>query len=136
MSLSRSRLAVLSAIFAFATVICVAAQDQPPPKEPAPQPPNTSHLTIEVTGGEKDSPVENASVYLTYVEEHAIKKNKKTELNVKTNHDGLAHIPEAPFGRARVQIVADGWKPFGRWYDITDPSQTIKVSLEKPPKWY
>ena len=22
------------------------------------------------------------------------------------------------------------------WLDITDPKQTIKVHLEKPPKWY
>lgn len=95
-----------------------------------------ARVTIEVSGGEKDIPVENASVYLKYVEEHKIKKDKKVELNVKTNQQGTAHIPEAPTGRVLIQVVADGWKTYGRWYDITEAKQTIKVHLEKPPKWY
>ena len=93
-------------------------------------------MTIEVTGGEKAVPVENASVYVKYVEEHVIKKDKKVELNVKTNRAGVAHVAEAPLGRALVQIIAEGWKTYGRWYDITDPHQVIKVRLERPPKWY
>ena len=95
-----------------------------------------SRVTIEVSGGDKETPVENASVYLKYVEEHKIKKNKKVELNVKTNREGTAHIPEAPTGRVLIQVVADGWKTYGRWYDITEAKQTIKVHLEKPPRWY
>ena len=95
-----------------------------------------SRVTIEVSGGEKSVPVENASVYLKYVEEHAVKKNKHVELNVKTNRDGTAHIPETPTGRVLIQVVADGWKTYGRWYDITEAKQTIKVRLEKPPRWY
>jgi hypothetical protein len=96
----------------------------------------TSRVTIEVSGGEKETPVENASIYLKYVEEHRVKKDKKVELNVKTNRDGAAHIPEAPTGRVLIQIVADGWKTYGRWYDITEAKQTIKVHLERPPRWY
>jgi hypothetical protein len=93
-------------------------------------------VTIEVSGGEKETPVENASVYLKYVEEHKLKKDRKVELNVKTNRQGAAHIPEAPTGRVLIQVVADGWKTYGRWYDITEAKQTIKVHLEKPPRWY
>ena len=96
----------------------------------------TARVTIEVSGGDKDSPVENASVYLKYVEERKLKKDKKVELNVKTNRDGTAHIPEAPTGRVLIQVVADGWKTYGRWYDITEVKQTIKVHLEKPARWY
>jgi hypothetical protein len=95
-----------------------------------------SRITIEVTGGDKDSPVENASVYFKYIEEHKIKKDKKMEMNVKTNRDGVAHVPDAPLGRVLIQVLAEGWKSYGRWFDITDPKQTIKVHLERPPKWY
>ncbi len=95
-----------------------------------------SRVTIEVSGGEKGAPVENASVYLKYVEEHKLKKDKKVELNVKTNREGTAHIPETPTGRVLIQVVADGWKTYGRWFDITEAKQTIKVHLEKPPRWY
>jgi hypothetical protein len=141
MNFSRSRLIGLPVVLFAAMAMCVTAQDPPAsqPKTPAQAPAQTTEpgrLTIEVTGGEKSVPVENASVYVKYVEEHAMKKDKKVELNVKTNRDGIAHIPEAPLGRALVQIIAEGWKTYGRWYDITDPHQVIKIRLEKPPKWY
>lgn len=109
------------------------AEEKPAP--PA-KPPQMSRVTIEVSGGEKETPVENASVYLKYVEERKILKDKKVELNVKTNREGAAHVPDAPTGRVLVQVVADGWKPYGRWYDISEAKQTIKVHLEKPPRWY
>jgi hypothetical protein len=116
------------------------AQDQP---ASAPKPQDSpvradiqTRITIEVTGGDKNVPVENASVYVKFIEEHAIKKNKKFELNVKTSREGVAHVPNAPMGRVMVQVIAEGWKTFGRWLDITDPKQTIKVHLERPPKWY
>ena len=70
------------------------------------------------------------------VEEHSVLKNKKFEVNVKTNQSGIAHVPDAPLGRVLVQVVADGWKTYGHWYDITDAKQTIKVHLDRPPKWY
>jgi hypothetical protein len=102
----------------------------------APQSDQTARVTIEVAGGEKEMPVENASVYVKYIEERKVLKDKKLELNVKTNREGTAHIPAAPMGRVLIQVVADGWKTYGRWYDITDLKQTFKIHLEKPPKWY
>lgn len=93
-------------------------------------------MTIEVTGGDANKPVDNASVYVKTVEEHTVLKDKKTELNVKTNQQGIARIPEPPLGRVLIQIVVPGWKTYGKWYDITDPSQLIKIHLERPPQWY
>lgn len=117
-----------------ATPGLTAQQDAPPPpKNTAPAPEN--RLTVEVTGGDANKPVENASVYLKTVEEHRI-KDKKTELSVKTNQEGIAHIPDVPLGRVLIQVVADGWKSYGHWYDISDPKQTISIHLERPPKWY
>ena len=111
----------------------LAQQDTPPPKNSAPAPSN--RLTVEVTGGDANKPIENASVYLKTYEERRI-KDKKTEISVKTNQEGIAHLPDVPLGRVLIQIVADGWKPYGHWYDITDPKQTIAIHLERPPKWY
>ena len=94
-----------------------------------------NRLKIEVSGGENNKAVENASVYVKYVESGLL-KDKKVELNVKTNRDGVAHVPDAPLGRALIQVVAEGWKTYGRWYEVTEPQQNIKVHLERPPKWY
>ena len=129
----------------FSLAIClamaggVAAQNSPTPSsKPQSIPPGEvqNRITIEVTGGEKNVPIENASIYVKYVQEHAIKKDTKLEMNVKTSREGIAHVPNAPMGRVLVQVVAEGWKTYGRWMDITDPKQTIKVHLEKPPRWY
>ena len=122
------------------TVQQAAAQNSPAsaskPQAPLPAGDAQTRITIEVTGGEKGIPVENASVYVKFIEEHAIRKDKKLEMNVKTSRDGIAHVPNAPMGRILVQVVAEGWKTYGRWLDLTDPKQTIKVRLERPPKWY
>lgn len=95
-----------------------------------------TRLRIEVTGGEKNQVVENASVYVRFAQGRALAKDKKVELNVKTNHDGIAKVPEIPRGKVVIQVVAEGWKPFGRWYDLEEGDQTIKIHLEKPPRWY
>ena len=130
------RLVVVLAALVLAVGLCAQSAQEPDAKAHTGKSDPTSRVTIEVSGGEKETPVENASIYLKYVEEHRVKKDKKVELNVKTNRDGTAHIPEAPTGRVLIQIVADGWKTYGRWYDITEPKQTIKVHLERPPRWY
>lgn len=136
MNISRLILACLCcALCVFASSVTATSS----PSLPQPQtqrPGSTARVTIEVTGGEKDAPVENASVYLKYVEERKIVKDKKYELNVKTNREGIAHVPDASLGRVLIQIVAEGWKTYGRWYDITDAKQPIKIHLDRPPKWY
>jgi hypothetical protein len=140
MQFSKKFLACLCLTACVVTAQEAAAQNSPAPASKPQTPPPTSdaqtRITIEVTGGEKGAPVENASVYVKFIEEHAIKKDKKLEMNVKTSRDGIAHVPNAPMGRILVQVVAEGWKTYGRWLDLTDPKQTIKVHLERPPKWY
>lgn len=124
---------VLAALQAMAQAPASASsKDQAPPEQGE----ALSRVTIEVLGGEKDTLVENASVYLKYVEARKLKKDKKLELNVKTNREGIAHIPNTPYGRVLIQVVAEGWKSYGRWYDINEAKQTIKIHLERPPKWY
>ena len=133
------RIFAIAAAFLLFGVAGVASAQTPANDGKDKTPPKTdqsSRVTIEVAGGEKDTPVENASIYLKYVEERKLLKDKKVELNVKPNRDGAAHIPAAPMGRVLIQVVADGWKTYGRWYDITDAKQTFKIHLEKPPKWY
>lgn len=134
---SRPKLGMFLFAFFLAASLGVAAQDPTPvqPKQPT-QADVPTKLTIEVTAGDKSVPVENASVYVKYIEQRTIRKDKKVELNVKTNRDGVTHVPDAPLGRALIQVIADGWKTYGRWYDITDPHQVIKIHLERPPKWY
>jgi len=131
-----TRAACLTGLLAMLTVATAVVNSQEIPKGQTQRSLPSTRVTIAVTGGDKDRPIENASVYLKYVEEHKITKNKQFELNVKTNREGIAHIPDAPLGRVEIQIVAEGWKTFGRWYDITSSKEPIKIHLDRPPKWY
>ena len=138
----RTRLFILLllAIFSLSVLTCVAQDhssgkdNQPAPKKEQNPSPN-NRITVEVSGGDSNKPIENASVYIKTIEEGLL-KDKKFEINVKTNPQGVAHVPDAPLGRVLIQIVADGWKPYGHWFEITDAKQVIKIHLERPPKWY
>ena len=112
------------------------AKDSQSPEASADSATAVKRLRIEVTGGEKNVAVESASVYLKYVEEKKLFKDRKYALNVKTNRSGVAHIPDPPMGKVLIQIVADGWKTYGKYYELTDPGEVIKIHLDRPPKWY
>jgi hypothetical protein len=95
-----------------------------------------TRLTIVVTGGEDKKPIDSASVYVRYVEGRKIGKDKKIEMNLKTNQSGVCHVPVIPPGKFLVQVIAEGWKTYGEYYDINQTEQTINIALVRPPKWY
>lgn len=95
-----------------------------------------SRLTIVVTGGDEKKPIDSASVYIRFVEEHKHGKDKKVEMNLKTNQSGICHVPVIPPGKFVIQVIAEGWKTYGEYYDVTDAEQTININLVRPPKWY
>ena len=95
-----------------------------------------ARLTIVVTGGEDKTPIDSASVYVRFVEEHKHGKNKKIEMNLKTNQSGVCHVPVIPPGKFIVQVIADGWKTYGEYYDSNQTEKTINIALVRPPKWY
>ena len=131
MSISpRGRLALLPALFALGIfAAAVAAQNDKPA---APEKRNgTTRLRIEVTGGDTNKPVSDASVYVRFP------KEKKCELDLKTNQQGVARSPEIPQGRVLIQIVAPGWKTYGEYHEATEAEQTIQIHLVRPTsRWY
>jgi hypothetical protein len=98
--------------------------------------PSSVHLTIVVTSAEDKKPVDSASVYVKYVQGRLLGKDKKIEMNLKTNLSGVVHVPEIPRGRFLVQVIAPGWKTFGEYYEVDQAEQTINIELARPPKWY
>jgi hypothetical protein len=129
------RVALLSLAIAVALVPALArskeSKDQAKPDVPI-----GTRLRVEVTGGDKSIPVDLASVYVRFVVRHQTGRDEKPELDVKTNNQGVAVVPFVPRGKVTVQVVADGWKPYGESYQMTQDEQVIKIHLERPPKWY
>jgi len=97
---------------------------------------NSVRLTIVVTNAEDKKPVDSASVYVKYVQGRLLGKDKKIEMNLKSNLSGVCHVPEIPRGRILIQVIAPGWKTFGEYYDVDQSEQTINIELARPPKWY
>jgi hypothetical protein len=93
-----------------------------------------TQLEIEVRTQKGDKPVGNASVYVRFPEKPG--SDKLTELDLKTNEDGKVRVPPIPRGRIMVQVVAEGKKPFGEWYDVEERQKTIAIYLEPPAHWY
>jgi hypothetical protein len=130
-ALFRAPLALLLAVCSLAVVTPTLTGQSDKPSAPAEKRNGTSRLRIEITGGDQNKPVADASVYLR------IAKDKKSEMDLKTNQEGIARSPEIPQGRVLVQIVAPGWKTYGEYHDISESEQTIQIHLVRPTtRWY
>jgi hypothetical protein len=136
---NKSMKATLRVLFFSVLFVAIAASAQDKPADSGVQGdsgPKDARITIVVTGGEDKKPVDSASVYVRYVEEHKHGKDKKIEMNLKTNQSGVCHVPVNPPGKFLVQVIAEGWKTYGEYYDAAQTEQTINISLVRPPKWY
>jgi hypothetical protein len=119
------------------------SQEKPPQDKPTdskkdskPSDPTTTKLRIHVTATD-GKPVGNASVYVRFpVAGGIFHKDKLSELNLKTNEDGSAKVPDIPRGKILIQVVAKGWKTYGKWYDIDSEAITVEIKLEPPAHWY
>jgi hypothetical protein len=112
-------------------------QDKTPDSKPRSDAPASAvHLTLVVTAGEDKQPVDSASVYVRFVEARTLARNKKIEMNLKTNLSGICHVPEIPSGKILIQVIAPGWKTYGEYFEVDQAEQTINISLVRPPKWY
>jgi len=130
---------IITALASLVLLIGVAGRGQDKDADSKEKSDSTSknvRLTIIVTGGEDKQPVDSASVYVRYVEERKISKDKKIEMNLKTNTSGIVHVPEIPRGKFMIQVIADGWKPYGEYFEVNQSEQTINIALVRPPKWY
>jgi hypothetical protein len=94
-------------------------------------------LEIVVTGGPKNTPIDNASVYLRWQEPRGQwRHSKEVEFDLKTNLAGIAKVKDVPRKKIIIQVIKDGWKPFGQYYDLDKDQERIEIKLETPPHWY
>lgn len=134
---SRSFRIFLLASLCLLLVMPVLAQEQEKSEpEAKKEESDTARLHVKVTGGEGKKPVEGASVYVRFFEERRLAKDKRREMNLKTAPDGEVRVPPVPKGKILIQIVAPGWRTYGKWYDIEKDQETIEIHLERPRRWY
>lgn len=96
----------------------------------------TTALVIVVTGGPKNIPIDNASVYLRWYEPRTWRHAKEMEFDLKTDLKGIAKVKDVPRKKIMIQVVKANWRPFGQYYDLDKDEQRIEINLQTPPHWY
>jgi hypothetical protein len=94
----------------------------------------TAALSFLVLKDDNGKPVRNAAVVLHPVDAHG--KQGRGGFELKTDSDGKTHFEGVPYGKMRVQVLAEGFQTFGEDYDIGEPSKEITVKLKRPQKQY
>ncbi len=127
---------VASCIIALLTAGLVLAQAKPDDKKQKSDDSLTTRIRIVITGGEQDHPIAGASVYVRFTEPKFLHKDKRVEMNLKTSLEGVVKVPEIPRGKTEIQVIAPGWKTYGKWFDLQKDEETINIRLDRPTKWY
>jgi len=105
-------------------------------KKPESSGPPTSKLKIQVKGG-NGKPIGNASVYVRFDQPGGFLHHEKhVEMNFRTNQDGSVKVPPVPQGKILIQVIATGWRTFGKYYDVDRDEESVEIILEPPPHWY
>ncbi len=96
-------------------------------------PPPVAHITVSVTKGANNKPVESAAIIF-----HTMRNGKdQGNLEVKTNEEGRAVIDVIPIGdQVRLQVIKSGYQTFGEDYTIDGANKDIAVSLKPPVRQY
>ncbi len=91
-------------------------------------------LSFVVLKEDNGKPVRNASVVL-----HPVSKKGKQErggIELKADADGKCYFDGIPYGKLRIQVLANGLQTFGQDYDINQPKMTITVKMLRPQGQY
>jgi len=94
----------------------------------------SSDLKFLVLKDESGKPVRNAAVVLHQVDKDG--HESKGGMELKTDHEGRAGFPGAPYGKLRVQVLARGFQTFGQDYDVNQPTHEFVIKLKRPQHQY
>jgi hypothetical protein len=95
---------------------------------------NVATVNFTVIKSFNGKPVRNAAIVI-----HPVNKNGKQGrggLELKTDPDGKAHYDGLPFGKVRIQVIADSLQTFGEDIEIMKDTQEITVKLDRPKAQY
>lgn len=93
-----------------------------------------SNLKFTVLKDFNGKPVRNASVILHTVDKDG--HQGKGGLQTKTNSEGKCEMPAIPYGKLRVQVIAQGMQTYGQDVEINQPEQEFVIKLKSPREQY
>ena len=120
--MSGMRRAISAAVLVVLTAMAALAQDE------------SASLKFLVIRDYNGKPVRNASVVMHPVEKNG--KQSRGGLQIKTDPDGKANFDGVPYGKLRVQVLAQGFQTFGDDYDVNKPEMEITIRMKRPSGQY
>ncbi|MGH9646503.1 MAG: hypothetical protein ACRD4E_06775 [Bryobacteraceae bacterium] len=87
----------------------------------------------------KGKPVDRAAVIIQFSKGRSIAKfgkNEATSWELRTNQEGLIHLPSIRQGHVEIQVISKGYQTYGNKYDINQEEKTIDITLNPPQQQY
>jgi Carboxypeptidase regulatory-like domain len=94
----------------------------------------TSVLSFVVLKDDNGKPVRNAAVIMHPVDTRG--KQERGGLELKTDSEGKTSIDGIPYGKLRVQVLAQGFQTYGDDFDVTKSKMEFTIKLKRPQGQY
>jgi hypothetical protein len=94
----------------------------------------TAMLNVLILKQDNGKPIRNAAVIMHAVNSHG--KQSNGDLELKTDLDGKASFDGIPYGKLRIQVLANGFQTFGQDYEVGQPKLDLTIKLNRPETQY
>jgi len=91
-------------------------------------------VSFVVVRDENGKPIRNAAVVLHPVDDHD--KQERGGLELKTDAEGKTSYDGIPYGKLRIQVLANGFQTYGSDFDVNQPDLDITVKMKRPAAQY
>ncbi|HTS34095.1 MAG TPA: carboxypeptidase-like regulatory domain-containing protein [Candidatus Solibacter sp.] len=90
----------------------------------------TSWLNFVVLKEDNGKPVRNAAVIMHPVSDRG--KQQKGGMELKSDTEGKCNFDGIPYGKLRVQVLAQGFQTYGEDFDVDKPKMEFTIKLKRP----
>lgn len=94
----------------------------------------TASLNFLVVKDYNGKPIRNAAVVMHPVDEKG--QQERGGMELKTDLDGKSSYDGIPYGKLRVQVLAQGFQTYGEDFDINQPKMSFTIKLKRPQAQY
>ena len=91
-------------------------------------------LVVVLTAEGNGEPIRNASVYVKFKKKRRLRRDRGREYAGKSDPEGRAVFPRIPEGQALIQVVAEGWRTYGKFHELEGGKILLEITLERPPR--
>jgi hypothetical protein len=132
--LQRARFLSLRATVTVALALSVLAGGAAAQRDRRAEEEPTSAINFLVLKDDNGKPVRNAAVIMHPVNSHG--KQQRGGMELKTDSEGKSSFDGVPYGKLRVQVLAQGFQTFGEDYDVNQAKMDLTIKLKRPQGQY